>query len=80
VRYSSAIATGPGSELRRLLGIIIIGRLVLSQALTRYTTPVIYLLLDRLRGGAAAEGRTPCRRRCSGFAARLRENLIPWLR
>jgi multidrug efflux pump len=43
-----AIATGPGSELRRLLGITIIGRLVLSQALTLCTTPVIYLLLDRL--------------------------------
>jgi multidrug efflux pump len=43
-----AIATGPGSELRRPLGITIIGGLIVSQVLTLYTTPVIYVLLDKL--------------------------------
>jgi multidrug efflux pump len=43
------IATGPGTELRRPLGITIIGGLIVSQILTLYTTPVIYLLMDRLK-------------------------------
>ena len=43
------IATGAGTELRRPLGITIIGGLLVSQVLTLYTTPVIYLLIDRLR-------------------------------
>ena len=63
------IATGPGSELRRPLGMTIIGGLLVSQVLTLYTTPVIYLLLDRLHrrlsggGEVRAEQSEPAQRR-----------------
>jgi multidrug efflux pump len=44
-----ALGTGTGSELRQPLGITIVGGLILSQALTLFTTPVVYLYMDRLR-------------------------------
>ena len=44
-----AFGTGTGSELRRPLGISIVGGLVVSQLLTLYTTPVVYLFMDKLR-------------------------------
>jgi multidrug efflux pump len=44
-----AFGTGTGSELRRPLGITIVGGLIVSQMLTLYTTPVVYLLFDRMR-------------------------------
>ncbi len=44
-----AFGTGTGSELRRPLGITIVGGLIVSQMLTLYTTPVVYLFLDRMR-------------------------------
>ncbi len=51
-----ALGTGTGSELHRPLGITIVGGLIVSQALTLFTTPVVYVYLDRmrlfLRGGA----------------------------
>ena len=43
------VGTGTGSELRRPLGIAIVGGLLVSQVLTLYTTPVVYLSIDRLR-------------------------------
>ena len=63
-----AFGTGTGSELRQPLGITIVGGLLLSQLLTLYTTPVIYLVMDRMRlwalgtrhGTAARDGRRSC--------------------
>jgi multidrug efflux pump len=51
------VGTGVGSELRHPLGISIVGGLIVSQMLTLFTTPVVYVYLDRLRlalrGGGA---------------------------
>ena len=44
-----ALGTGTGSELRRPLGITIVGGLIVSQALTLFTTPVVYLFFDKVR-------------------------------
>jgi multidrug efflux pump len=49
-----ALGTGTGSELRRPLGITIVGGLIVSQCLTLFTTPVVYLFFDRLRGRVAS--------------------------
>jgi multidrug efflux pump subunit AcrB len=57
-----ALGTGTGSELRRPLGMTIVGGLIVSQALTLFTTPVIYLYMDRLTGISR-------RRRAAGGAA-----------
>ena len=51
-----AFGTGTGSELRQPLGITIVGGLIVSQCLTLFTTPVVYLLFDRLRPHAGPIG------------------------
>jgi multidrug efflux pump len=50
-----AIDVGEGAELRQPLGIAIVGGLLVSQVLTLYTTPVIYLYLDGLRRRGSGE-------------------------
>lgn len=47
------LSTGTGSELRQPLGLVMVGGLIVSQVLTLFTTPVIYLFFDRLRGPRA---------------------------
>jgi hypothetical protein len=79
------LASGDGSELRRPLGVSIIGGLVISQILTLYTTPVIYLYLDRFslwlhpRNGskkwAAFRSMTIFRRRRLAGAAKVRKRV-----
>jgi multidrug efflux pump len=61
------IGTGVGSELRHPLGISIIGGLALSQVLTLFTTPVIYLWFDRLaQRRRVASPQTPLANRAAG--------------
>jgi multidrug efflux pump len=61
-----ALGTGVGAELRRPLGITIVGGLIMSQLLTLYTTPVVYLYLERLRGSAERVRRVSFSRRWLG--------------
>jgi multidrug efflux pump len=54
-----ALSTGAGAELRRPLGIAIVGGLIVSQILTLYTTPVVYLTFDRLAKRLGERRSTP---------------------
>ena len=64
-----ALGTGTGSELRRPLGITMIGGLIFSQMLTLYTTPVIYLFFDRLARRFSRHREAIRRRHWSPFTA-----------
>ncbi|MGC2638627.1 MAG: efflux RND transporter permease subunit [Acidobacteriaceae bacterium] len=64
-----AFGTGTGSELRRPLGITIVGGLLLSQLITLYTTPVVYLALDRLRLWFQGKSRDTFRPEIEGAAS-----------
>ena len=66
-----ALGTGMGSELRRPLGITIVGGLIISQVLTLYTTPVVYLYMDRLGRCAPAHARAPSPRPEAGASEHL---------
>ncbi|MFZ0299721.1 MAG: efflux RND transporter permease subunit [Candidatus Sulfotelmatobacter sp.] len=61
-----ALGTGTGSELHRPLGITIVGGLIVSQALTLFTTPVVYVYLDRLRLALRGGERKPVMQDSSG--------------
>ncbi len=64
-----AFGTGTGSELRRPLGITIVGGLLLSQLITLYTTPVVYLALDALRLRILGKSRDTFRPEMEGAAS-----------
>ncbi len=64
-----AFGTGTGSELRRPLGITIVGGLLLSQLLTLYTTPVVYLFMDRMRMRALRRIEAPLPAQAEGAAS-----------
>ena len=64
-----ALGTGTGSELHRPLGITIVGGLIVSQALTLFTTPVVYVYLDRLRLALRGGEPKPVRQDSSGTPA-----------
>ena len=72
-----ALGQGVGAELRQPLGIAIVGGLIVSQVLTLYTTPVIYLAFDRLADARHAAPARPPRCRPRRRRSRAREPLRP---
>jgi multidrug efflux pump subunit AcrB len=66
-----ALGTGTGSELRRPLGISIVGGLIVSQMLTLYTIPVVYLYMDRLQHRFARRKQEP------GLASKVPQQISP---
>jgi multidrug efflux pump len=72
-----ALGTGTGSELRRPLGISIVGGLIVSQMLTLFTTPVVYVYMDRLRQRLARRKGTPEAARRNRPAPDIRPSSLP---
>ena len=72
-----ALGTGTGSELRRPLGISIVGGLIVSQMLTLFTTPVVYLYMDRLRIRLARRKDEPVAARTIPPARDIRPSSLP---
>jgi len=64
-----ALGTGDGAELRQPLGIAIVGGLILSQLLTLYTTPVVFVLMDKLRSKPGRQRRWFFRRNKTALVA-----------
>jgi len=69
------LGTGTGAEIRQPLGYAIVGGLIVSQALTLYTTPVVFLYLDRLNAWISGASRPTAGRMASG-SANLQINAI----
>jgi|GEM_PF-3617560 len=65
------LGAGTGAEIRQPLGYAIVGGLIVSQALTLYTTPIVFLYLDRLNAWLSGAAR-PKMARMAGGSARLR--------
>jgi hydrophobe/amphiphile efflux-1 (HAE1) family protein len=72
-----ALGTGTGSELRRPLGISIVGGLIVSQMLTLFTTPVVYVYMDRLRLRLARRTEKPEATRSNRLAPDIRPSSLP---
>ncbi len=79
-----ALGTGVGSEVRRPLGIAIVGGLIVSQALTLYTTPVVYLYMDHFKDWVVATScpgrgrRSPPRKKCRCLRTRVERFSVAW--
>jgi predicted RND superfamily exporter protein len=74
-----ALGTGTGSELRRPLGISMVGGLILSQMLTLYTTPVIYIYMDRFAKKNKRPGRLPLKPRAIPTLPRVMSFSSPFI-